>query len=49
MCPGEKRKLTVPPNMAYGHKGGRKLFVLFKVIFNRSKQIAEITILMEYR
>nr|CAB3246438.1 FK506-binding protein 2-like [Phallusia mammillata] len=22
MCPGEKRKLTVPPHMAYGHKGG---------------------------
>ncbi|XP_076821780.1 peptidyl-prolyl cis-trans isomerase FKBP14-like [Clavelina lepadiformis] len=22
MCPGEKRKLTVPPHMAYGHGGG---------------------------
>lgn len=22
MCPGEKRRLHIPPNMAYGHKGG---------------------------
>ena len=33
MCPGEKRKLTVPPHMGYGHKGGRELTKLSALCF----------------